>query len=86
MYRTCSIDTIHSVLYYSSRCSEGLHFSAFIHLPVKHMDLFIVFNVVFSFRGALIKRKLKKIEPFRPIEFARWAQQSFINVNNAIQR
>lgn len=35
--------------------------------------------------GAIIKRKLKKIEPFKPIKFARWAQEQFIETNRALQ-
>lgn len=37
-----------------------------------------------SLSGAVIKRKLKKIEPFKPVKFARWAQEQFTKTNNAI--
>ena len=37
-------------------------------------------------RGATIRRKLRKIDPFKPIELARRAQEQFIAVNDAIQR
>ena len=51
--------------------------------------IIVVHNLQFIndyYRGALIKRRLKKIAPFRPIEFAQLAQQKFIDVNKAIQR
>ena len=35
-------------------------------------------------RGAVVRRKLKKVDPFRPIEFARWAQDQFAAVNQSI--
>ena len=31
-----------------------------------------------------MRRKLKKVDPFRPIEFARWAQDQFAAVNQSI--
>jgi len=34
----------------------------------------------------MIRRKLRKKDPFRPIEFARQAQKQFAEVNAAIQR
>ena len=37
-------------------------------------------------RVALIKRKLKRIEPFKPIEFSRWAQDQFIDANVALMK
>ena len=37
-------------------------------------------------RGAIIRRKLRKTDPFRPIEFARQAQKQFMEVNAAMQR
>lgn len=37
-------------------------------------------------RGAVIRRKLRKIEPFQPIIFAQRAQEMFVEVNSAIQR
>jgi len=40
--------------------------------------------IVYS--GAMIRRKLRKKDPFRPIEFARQAQKQFAEVNAAIQR
>ena len=33
----------------------------------------------------MIRRKLKKTDPFRPIKFARWAQETFIEVNHGLQ-
>ena len=42
--------------------------------------------VVFVCRGAIIRGKLKKIEPFKPMEFARAAQQQFTDVNKAIRQ
>ncbi|KAL5509048.1 hypothetical protein EMCRGX_G004329 [Ephydatia muelleri] len=41
-------------------------------------------SVIYS--GAVIRRRLKKIEPFQPIPFARWAQQAFCDVNEALMR
>lgn len=37
-------------------------------------------------RGAVIRRKLRKVEPFQPVGFAQRAQEMFIEVNNAIRR
>lgn len=37
------------------------------------------------YSGALIRMRLRKVDPFRPIELARKAQEMFINVNRAIQ-
>ena len=39
-----------------------------------------------SARGAMIRRKLRKTDPFKPIEFARRAQEQFSEVNDAIRR
>lgn len=36
--------------------------------------------------GAMIRRKLRKTDPFKPIEFARRAQEQFSEVNDAIRR
>jgi hypothetical protein len=38
------------------------------------------------YAGAVIRRKLKKIIPFKPIEFARWGQEQFIAANLALQK
>ena len=37
-------------------------------------------------RGAIIRRQLRKTDPFKPIEFARKAQEQFIETNAAIQK
>ena len=34
----------------------------------------------------MIKRKLRKIDPYRPKEFARKAQDMFVRTNEAIQK
>ena len=41
---------------------------------------------IFIDRGALIKRKLRKVDPYRPREFARKAQEQFVRANEAIQK
>ena len=48
--------------------------------------LLIVYHVMLVLygRGAVVRRKLKKVDPFRPIEFARWAQDQFAAVNQSI--
>lgn len=35
---------------------------------------------------AMIRRKLKAVEPFRPVEFARLAQDMFVATNAALQQ
>ena len=43
--------------------------------------------MVFVFdRGAIIRRRLRKADRFKPIELARWAQEQFVEANSAIQR
>ena len=39
-----------------------------------------------TYRGALINRKLRKVDPYRPFEFARRAQEQFVQANEAIQK
>ena len=43
-------------------------------------------NNSYNCRGAMIKRKLRKVDPYRPIEFARKAQEQFVRTNEAIQK
>ena len=38
------------------------------------------------YRTATIRRKLRKVDPFRPVTFAKLAQQQFVDVNTALQR
>ena len=50
-------------------------------------SVFIVMvECIFIDRGALIKRKLRKVDPYRPREFARKAQEQFVRANEAIQK
>ena len=42
-------------------------------------------NSFIACRGALIRMKLRKVDPFRPIELARKAQGMFVEANKAIQ-
>ena len=37
-------------------------------------------------RGAMIMRSLRKLDPFRPKNFARKAQEQFVMTNDAIQK
>ena len=38
------------------------------------------------YRTAMIRRRLRKVDPFRPVEFAKATQQQFIDTNAALQR
>lgn len=38
------------------------------------------------YRTATIRRKLRKVDPFRPVAFAKLTQQQFIDVNTSLQR
>ena len=38
------------------------------------------------FRMAIIRRRLRKADPFRPVAFAKTAQQQFVDANAALQK
>ncbi len=57
-----------------------------IGMKINYSITILVSHSVRFYSGALIKRKLKKNNPFRPIEFAQLSQERFIDVNKAIQR
>ena len=42
--------------------------------------------LITTYRGALINRKLRKVDPYHPFEFARRAQEQFVRANEAIQK
>lgn len=48
------------------------------------------YNVIITFpnysRGGLIRMKLRKVDPFRPVQLARKAQEMFVAANKAIQQ
>ncbi len=44
------------------------------------------FVCLFVYRGAIIKRRLRKVDPFRPVAFARKAQEQYIRVNLALKK
>ena len=47
------------------------------------MDLSIT-NI--NYRAAMIKRKLRKVDPYRLKAFAQKAQEQFVRTNEAIQK
>ena len=38
------------------------------------------------YRLAFIRRRLRKVDPFRPVNFAKSTQQQFIDANSALQK
>ena len=49
-----------------------------------HCSIMSIYEL--TYRGALIKRKLRKVDPYRPREFACKAQEQFVRTNEAIQK
>ena len=55
-------------------------------LFVSHFRKLLPVYDIINYRGALIKRKLKKVDPFHSITFARWAQEQFVEIFSAVQK
>ena len=56
-----------------------------IKTPQISPPLSLSLSCAHTHRGGIIKRRLKKIDPFKPREFARRAQEQFVEVNKALE-